>query len=126
MKKRMFSLIAGALLLILAACTRESGQANNEEANKPVPEAETQLVVKAVNYEFDQKVYHLKAGVPVQITLDNEDGNHGLRIPELGVKLDQAQPSTVITPDKAGEYEMSCSIPCGPGHKAMKAQVIVE
>ncbi|GGA38189.1 cupredoxin domain-containing protein [Paenibacillus physcomitrellae] len=125
MKKIMFSLLTGILLLLLAACTRESNQANNQ-TNSSSPEAETQLTVKAVNYEFDQQIYRLKVGVPVQVTLDNEEGNHGLRIPDLGVKLDQAHPSTVITPDKAGEYEMSCSIPCGPGHKTMKAQLIVE
>ena len=51
------------------------------------PEAE--LVIKGTNFQFDQEEYRLKKGVPVKITYENEDGNHGVMIPALGLRLDR-------------------------------------
>ncbi|WP_138494112.1 cupredoxin domain-containing protein [Paenibacillus pinistramenti] len=126
MQKCFAFLLTGLILLSLTACARGTKDASSQNTDKPDSKAEAHLKVKAVNYQFDQQVYHLKEGVPVEITLDSAAGNHGLKIPDLDVKLDQAHPSVIITPDKPGTYEMSCSIPCGPGHKNMTAQVIVE
>lgn len=128
MKKAIALLISSMLLLVLAAC---GGGNQNESAGDSgitdtgvAPEAE--LVIKGTNFKFDQEEYRLKKGVPVKITYQNEEGNHGVMIPALGLQLDRKNNSTVVTPDEAGEFEISCSIMCGSGHSAMISKLIVE
>jgi cytochrome c oxidase subunit 2 len=124
MKKGMAWLAACMLILVLAAC----GNANDSssQASEPEVAASEQLVIKASNYEFDQPEYRIKKGVPVKIVYENVNGNHGILVPELNLQLDTQKNSKVITPDKAGEFEMSCSVFCGSGHSSMISKIIVE
>lgn len=123
MKKGITWLAACMLILVLAACgnPKDSGA-----SSEPEVQASEQLVIKASNYEFDQPEYRLKKGVPVKIVYENVNGNHGLLVPELNLRLDTQKSSKVITPDKAGEFEMSCSVFCGSGHSSMISKIIVE
>ncbi|SDC91465.1 cytochrome c oxidase subunit 2 [Paenibacillus sp. CF095] len=129
MKKGITWLAACMLILVLTACggakqSAESGS-NGSDADAGVTASE-ELVIKASNYEFDQHEYHLKKGVPVNIVYENENGNHGILVPELNLQLDTRNSSKVITPDKVGEFEMSCSVFCGSGHSSMISKIIVE
>uniref|UniRef100_UPI00403EF894 cytochrome C oxidase subunit II n=1 Tax=Paenibacillus sp. FSL R5-0486 TaxID=2921645 RepID=UPI00403EF894 len=129
MKKGITWLAACMLILVLTACggakqSAESGS-NGSDAAAGVTASE-ELVIKASNYEFDQPEYHLKKGVPVNIVYKNENGNHGILVPELNLQLDTRNSSKVITPDKVGEFEMSCSVFCGSGHSSMISKIIVE
>ncbi|WP_370739088.1 cytochrome C oxidase subunit II [Paenibacillus amylolyticus] len=129
MKKGITWLAACMLILVLTACggakqSAESGS-NGSDADAGVTASE-ELVIKASNYEFDQPEYHLKKGVPVNIVYKNENGNHGILVPELNLQLDTKNSSKVITPDKVGEFEMSCSVFCGSGHSSMISKIIVE
>ncbi|CAM4196971.1 cytochrome C oxidase subunit II [Paenibacillus xylanexedens] len=129
MKKGITWLAACMLILVLTACggakqSAESGS-NGSDADAGVTASE-ELVIKASNYEFDQPEYHLKKGVPVNIVYENENGNHGMLVPELNLRLDISNNSKVITPDKVGEFEMSCSVFCGSGHSSMISKIIVE
>ncbi|WP_397376307.1 cytochrome C oxidase subunit II [Paenibacillus sp. DR312] len=129
MKKGITWLAACMLILVLTACggakqSAESGS-NGTDADAGVTASE-ELVIKASNYEFDQPEYHLKKGVPVNIVYKNENGNHGILVPELNLQLDTRNSSKVITPDKVGEFEMSCSVFCGSGHSSMISKIIVE
>ncbi|PJN49805.1 hypothetical protein PAEAM_54160 [Paenibacillus sp. GM1FR] len=129
MKKGITWFAACMLILVLTACggakqSAESGS-NGSDADAGVTASE-ELVIKASNYEFDQPEYHLKKGVPVNIVYENENGNHGMLVPELNLQLDIKNSSKVITPDKVGEFEMSCSVFCGSGHSSMISKIIVE
>jgi cytochrome c oxidase subunit 2 len=128
MKKTMAWLAACMLILVLAACggnkqSADSGSSGESDAGVTASE---ELVIKASNYEFDQPEYHLKKGVPVNIVYENVNGNHGILVPELNLQLDTKNSSKVITPDKVGEFEMSCSVFCGSGHSSMISKIIVE
>ncbi|MGG4481339.1 cytochrome C oxidase subunit II [Paenibacillus illinoisensis] len=128
MKKTMAWLAACMLILILAACgasNQSAGSDSSGESDAGVTASE-ELVIKASNYEFDQPEYHLKKGVPVNIVYENVNGNHGILVPELNLQLDTRNSSKVITPDKVGEFEMSCSVFCGSGHSSMISKIIVE
>ncbi|WP_234414451.1 cupredoxin domain-containing protein [Paenibacillus sp. CAA11] len=114
------------LIFLLAACGNVAQSPNNETPASKKDAAEAELVIKASNYQFDQQAYHVKKGVPVQITLENVDGNHGVNIDRLDVHLDRKHSSAVVTPTETGQYDIACSIPCGPGHKMMKAVLYVE
>jgi cytochrome c oxidase subunit 2 len=126
-KKGIALLVSCMLLFVLAACgqDQEATQGDSGISDTGVaPEAE--LVIKGSNFQFDQEEYHLKKGVPVKISYENEDGNHGVMIPALGLQLDRNNNSKVVTPDKAGEFEVSCSIMCGAGHSKMISKIIIE
>ncbi|MGQ8871329.1 cytochrome C oxidase subunit II [Paenibacillus sp. TSA_86.1] len=122
MKKGITWLAVCMFILILTAC----GSAKDSEASEPEVTASEQLVIKASNYKFDQPEYRLKKGVPVKIVYENVNGNHGMLVPELNLQLDTQKSSKVITPDKTGEFEMSCSVFCGSGHSSMISKIIVE
>lgn len=123
MKKKIALLISSFILLILAACGNASNSSSSAQENVK-PEAE--LVIKATNFEFDQQEYRVKKDVPLQITFENVEGNHGILIPGLSLQLSGKKTSAVVIPSKAGEYEVSCSIMCGAGHGTMVSKIIVE
>ncbi|AKG33989.1 cytochrome c oxidase subunit II [Paenibacillus durus] len=131
MKNMPLLLLSIALLLMLAACGGNSGNGGNaadsgkESAVSPAA-AEEKVVIKASNFSFDKKEYHLKKGVPVQITFENESGHHGILVPELNLQLDEKNNSQVIVPEQTGTFRMTCAIFCGSGHSQMSADIIVE
>lgn len=128
MRKALANMVACFLILTLAACggnNENAAPTDNGLTETGVAPSE-ELVIKATNYSFDQKEYHLKKGVPVKIIFDNVEGNHGVLIPGLDLHLDQENSSKVITPDKAGKFEISCAIFCGAGHTSMISEIIVE
>lgn len=125
--KKILALIATSMLfLVLAACggDKEAAPSNGTGDTDVVPEAE--LVISATNYQFDKPEYTLKKGVPVKVTFKNEEGNHGILIPALNLHLDSENDTAVVIPDKTGEFDISCSIMCGPGHSKMISKLIIE
>ncbi|MFD1773289.1 cupredoxin domain-containing protein [Paenibacillus rhizophilus] len=131
MKKTALFLLSIALVLILSACGGKSNGGGNTAdsatgSTVSPAAAQEEIVIKATNYSFDQKEYHLKKGVPVKITFENQSGNHGILVPELNLQLDGKQNSQVIVPEQAGTFKMTCSVFCGSGHSQMSADIIVE
>ncbi|GIP28004.1 hypothetical protein J23TS9_31340 [Paenibacillus sp. J23TS9] len=128
MKKTLAFVLSCMLLLVLSACgaaKEDASTASSGVSDTGVAPSE-ELVIKAKNFAFDKQEYHLKKGVPVKISLDNEQGTHGVLIPALELQLDNKHKSMVVTPEKAGTFEMTCSVMCGAGHTAMLAKVIVD
>ncbi|MDR0268809.1 MAG: cupredoxin domain-containing protein [Paenibacillus sp.] len=128
MKKAIAFALSCMLLLVLSACgggKNDVSTASSGVSDTGVTPSE-ELIIKAKNFAFDKQEYHLKKGVPIKITLKNEDGIHGVLIPGLELNLDNNQKSQVVTPDKAGTFEISCSVMCGAGHSNMLAKVIVD
>lgn len=127
MFKKAILLLSVVLVILLTACSNSNTSASNSDNgtnNTIIPEEE--IIITATNYDFDQKEYHLKKGVPVKIIFENESGNHGILVPELKLQLNSKNSSKVIIPEEAGTFEMTCSIMCGSGHSGMSAKVIVE
>lgn len=128
MKKSIAFILSCMLLLVLSACgekNKESQSASGGVSDTGAAPSE-EMVIKAKNFAFDKQEYHLKKGVPVKITFENEEGTHGVLIPGLELQLDQKHKSQVVTPEKAGTFEMTCSVFCGSGHSAMISKVIVD
>ena len=80
----------------------------------------------ASNYHFGEAEYTVKAGEKVTVSLQNKEGLHALEIVGTNVKLDNNTKSMEYTFDKPGEYEVHCTLPCGPGHAEMKTKLIVQ
>lgn len=118
--KRMIALIfAASLIAVLSACGGGGDNSSADEANA------REIVIKASNYKFDQETYVVKKGEPIKLVMVNEQGNHGIEIKDFKVKVD-ARKSQVFTPNKTGEFDILCSIMCGPGHDDMVSKLIVE
>ncbi|SMF74990.1 cytochrome c oxidase subunit 2 [Paenibacillus uliginis N3/975] len=128
MKKTLALITSCMLLLLLAACggDKEAAPTNGTGVTDTGVAPEAELVISGSNYQFDQPEYTLKKGVPVKITFKNEEGNHGVLIPVLNLQLDSKNNTAVVTPDKTGEFDISCSIMCGPGHTKMISKLIIE
>lgn len=129
MKKLWISAGLLALVLGLSACGAKSGDASSANASSPGSQntANVQNVtIVASNWKFDQAEYKVKKGQPVSLTLKNESGVHGLEVEKLNVKLDNKTKTKEFTPDKAGRYNIVCTIPCGSDHLKMKAVLVVE
>ncbi|MEC0092933.1 cupredoxin domain-containing protein [Paenibacillus macquariensis] len=128
MKKVLVLIISCMLIMTLSACGGDNSSANSSNSgvsDTGVAPSE-EIVIKASNYTFDQKEYHIKKGETVKIVFENVSGNHGVLIPGLEIQLDKKHPSKVITADKPGEYEIMCSVFCGAGHSGMISKIIVE
>ena len=87
------------------------------------------ITVTAKKYEFSPSTIEVKAGQPVEITLQSEDTTHGFECKELGIEkvvFEKDKPGTVtFTAEKPGTYEFKCAKWCGFGHGKMKGQIVV-
>lgn len=84
------------------------------------------IKLTATNWQFDQPEYRVKQGQDVTVTLENKEGLHGAQIKDFNVNLNGQTLSKTFKADKAGTYDIICSVPCGQGHLNMKSKLIVE
>ncbi|SFE46762.1 cytochrome c oxidase subunit 2 [Paenibacillus catalpae] len=120
MKKWLIFASVLCLVFVVAACGSNSN-GNNDGSNAASSDV-ADVVIKASSWEFDQPEYHIKKGQTLKLELI--DGVHGVEIEKTNLKLTQNKAKTVTL--DAGEYEITCNIPCGQGHSKMKAKLIVE
>ncbi len=99
-----------------------------EEVDLSKVETNQKVEIIGVNFDFkganDEKTFYVKAGEEVTLSLKSEEGVHGLAISDLKVNLDK-DGEVKFTPEKAGEYDIVCSVFCGAGHGDMKAKLVV-
>lgn len=111
----------GIFVLFDDVSTRSAERAAEAaEASKP------QLRLTATNWKFDQEVYEVELGSTLPVTLRNAEGVHAVHISGYDVELSTSDPTKEITFDKPGEYEIKCSLMCGPGHDGMISKLIVK
>lgn len=86
-----------------------------------------QVVMK--KYTIEPAVIQVKSGQPIELDVTTADVQHGLDIPDLGIK-ETVQPGKTTTisfvaPAK-GEYRVACGVICGPHHDDMTGKLVVE
>lgn len=123
MKKRFFSLIVFALILMLVACgggdSADEGSTTDSEGNA----SGAAVDIVATNWDLELDNTTVPAG-EVTFTLTNEEGMHGIEIKGTDVSIEgDGSATTTLEP---GEYEIYCSIMCGEGHDDMVSTLIVE
>jgi heme/copper-type cytochrome/quinol oxidase subunit 2 len=114
--KRNVILLSLPILLVQLGCQK-----------KPAADVRIKVVMK--KYTIDPPVVRVKSGEVVALDVTSADVQHGLDIPELGIKK-PVQPGAVTTvtftaPAK-GEYRIACGVICGPHHEDMTAKLVVE
>lgn len=87
--------------------------------------------VSAERFAFSPSEITVEKGTVIEFHLTSEDTDHGFRI--IGTSVDVAIPKrrrgvTVVTytADTTGRFVIECSRPCGAGHTAMRATLIVK
>ncbi|PUA35980.1 cytochrome C oxidase subunit II [Paenibacillus elgii] len=123
MKKWIVSVAAVGMIFALSACgAKETPKADQANSNP----AAQQVKLVATNFQFDQKEYKVKKGEDVTFSLENKQGMHAVQISGVNVGLDNNNKTKTVKIDKAGTYDIVCSLPCGQGHATMKSTLVVE
>ncbi|WP_239614847.1 cupredoxin domain-containing protein [Cohnella mopanensis] len=131
-----FALVALAAVLALSACGNNNDSASSPSASAEAPASASasapaaggetkEITITATNFKFSEEVINAKVGDTLILNYKNENGNHGLGINDLNVKLKNGESATIVL-DKAGTYEFNCSIMCGTGHDNMVGKLVVE
>jgi heme/copper-type cytochrome/quinol oxidase subunit 2 len=111
-----YSLIFLSFVILAVGCHKDSGPAHH-----------IKVVMK--KYTIEPSVIRVKAGETVALEVSTADVQHGLDIPDLGIKepVQPGKPATVtFTPKIKGEYRITCGVICGPHHEDMVAKLVVE
>jgi cytochrome c oxidase subunit II len=109
--------VLGSLLILTAGC-QKAQQTSAQTIN-----------VLMKKYEIQPNVIRVKAGEPVELDVTTADVQHGLDVPDLGIK-ESVQPGRTtkitFTPQNKGEFKVVCGVICGPRHDDMQAKLVVE
>lgn len=124
--KRLWSLLLGtAFIISLTACGGDGTPSFSETTETPAKEVK----IVATNWKFDQPEYRVKKGEPFTLTLDVQEGVHGIKLEGLSSSIPgkKGTPSSkTVVANEEGTYSIICNISCGKGHSDMKAKLIVE
>lgn len=88
-----------------------------------------EINVEAFQFGFSPDPITVKKDDIVKIYATSRDVPHGLYIKEynINVPVKKGEIKKIeFLADKAGEFDIRCSVYCGPGHGKMKAMLIVE
>ena len=127
MKRGLLSLL---ILVFLIGCS-SNVQVEIAPIKEKFNEDTGQIVeieVVAKQFSFNPDPIIVNQGENVRLLLTSEDVEHGFSISEYGIneKIKPDETTTVeFTADKAGEFEIRCSVVCGAGHSGMKGKLIV-
>lgn len=97
----------------------------------PKPQDLKIIRVSAERFAFTPSEITVEKGTVIEFHLTSEDTDHGFRI--IGTEVDVRIPKrrrgeTVVTytADEVGRFIIECSRPCGAGHTAMRASLVVK
>jgi cytochrome c oxidase subunit II len=87
--------------------------------------------VSAERFAYTPSEIVVEKGTVIEFHLTSDDTDHGFRIVGTTVNAEipkRRRGETVVTytADTEGEFVIECSRPCGAGHTAMRARLIVK
>ena len=85
--------------------------------------------LEAYQFGFSPERIEVKKGDVLRILATSRDVTHGVYIKEYNVKVSVKKGETKkieFIANKAGEFDILCSVYCGRGHHDMKAKLIVK
>ncbi len=110
------------------ADTTDTGSADNTTAGTDQGEPRV-IAMTVTDWEFSQKEIRLKKGEKVTVRLTGVEGDHSFMANDLGLNVAVEPGETkdfTIPTDTTGTFGFRCGIPCGPGHRDMTGQIIIE
>ncbi|MBI5143505.1 MAG: permease [Candidatus Omnitrophica bacterium] len=85
--------------------------------------------VEAYQYGFSPNPIVVKKGDNVKLNITSRDVTHGFYIGEYKVNVavkKGAVTEVKFVADRPGEFDIICSVYCGPGHSGMKGRLVIE
>ncbi|MDD2751831.1 MAG: cupredoxin domain-containing protein [Candidatus Omnitrophica bacterium] len=138
--KRLFVLIGLCLIFFLqpvfaqndalpqAGLQGEGDESPTQGQADQNPTQERVIPLEAFQYGFSPDPVVVKKGERVKLEVTSHDVRHGVYIKEYGINetVDKGEMKDIeFTADKAGTFDIICSVYCGSGHSGMKAKLIV-
>ena len=124
LRRRMVVLIMIANFVMVVALLGATAQT-------PKPSGPVVIRVSAERFAFTPSEIVVERGTVVEFHLTSEDTDHGFRIIGTDVNVEipkRRRGETVVTytADTAGRFVIECTRPCGAGHTAMRAMLVVK
>ncbi len=97
----------------------------------PTPQALKIIRVSAERFAFTPSEITVERGTVIEFHLTSEDTDHGFHIIDTDVNVripKRRRGETVVkyTADTVGRFIIECTRPCGAGHTAMRATLVVK
>ena len=89
----------------------------------------THIGVTMRRFAIEPDVIRVKQGENVVLDVSSKDVQHGFGVEQLGIDepIQPGKPAHIrLDTSKKGEFDVACSIICGPGHNDMTAKIVVE
>jgi cytochrome c oxidase subunit II len=119
--------------LFLSLALLAGPQDPSPRSQAPSPKSQTPKVIRvtAERFAFTPSEIVVEKGTVIEFHLTSDDTDHGFRIvdTELNAVIPKRRRGeTVVTylADTAGRFVIECSRPCGAGHTAMRATLVVK
>ena len=133
MRKLTIAVLLTGILLVGCAATTEKAPEEPIVEDPIVEESQGSesrtIIIDASNWQFDPDTIVLKFDEDVYLQIMGVEGNHGLEIPGLGIKVTIAEGETKtikIPTDEPGIYDFFCNVYCGQGHSDMVGVILIE
>ena len=128
---RLVVLVMIKLLLILSLVASGTEGARTSRPQDLKTSAVRVIHVSAERFAFTPAEITVDRGTVIEFHLTSEDTDHGFRIvdTEVDVKIPKRRRGETVvkyTADTAGRFIIECSRPCGAGHTAMRATLVVK
>ena len=126
MKKQILLAMGMIILLVLLVGCSKTAPASAVAMDGPLKEIHIQMS----NWNFVQDPVTIQKGDQVRLLVTSKEGTHGIMIPDLELSTDKIAPGEEQTLEfvaqEAGTFQYYCNVPCGPGHRSMRGQLMVE
>lgn len=122
---------SGVFLLSIALVAPRVADARSDAKITKSQDAVKVIRVTAERFAFTPSEIVVEKGTVIEFHLTSDDTDHGFRI--VGTELNAVIPKrrrgeTVVkyVADTAGRFVIECTRPCGAGHTAMRATLVVK
>ena len=101
-------------------------------AQAPGPKSQDRVIrVSAERFAYTPSEIVVEKGTTIEFHLTSDDTDHGFRIvgTDVNVKIPKRRRGETVVKyvaDTEGEFVIECTRPCGAGHTAMRARLIVK
>ncbi len=105
-------------------------QKSSSSALAPVGDSSQARIVnmQVENWAFVPNTITARKGERITVHLTNVSGEHSFTSDALGVDvpINEGETKDIVIPtDKIGVFSFRCAVPCGPGHRDMTGQIVI-
>ena len=122
---------SGVFLLSIALVAPRVADARSDVKTATSQDAVKVIRVTAERFAFTPSEIVVEKGTVIEFHLTSDDTDHGFRIVDSDLNAvipKRRRGETVVkyVADTAGRFVIECSRPCGAGHTAMRATLVVK